>query len=49
VFPAIYLPIRWRAIWSLPKTFAVLGSIGGFGLIVLLVLALIGLAIKAKL
>lgn len=45
IFAAIYLPLRWRVIMSLPKSFKVLGLIGGFGLIGLLLLMGVGAVI----
>jgi hypothetical protein len=40
VFAAIYVPIRWRAIKALPNPCRTLGMIGGFGLIVMIVLSI---------
>lgn len=41
LYAMLYLPLRWRAIMSLPRGIKVLGLIGGFGLIVLLVVTIV--------
>lgn len=43
IFALFYVPIRWKVILALPKTYKVLGLIGGLGLIGLLALALFGM------
>ena len=40
VFAAIYVPLRWRQIKDLPRNIRLLGLIGGFGLIAILVICL---------
>lgn len=47
IFAAIYLPLRWRVIQSLPATIRNLGLIGGFGMMALAVLGLIGLLVSS--
>jgi hypothetical protein len=47
LFAVVYLPMRWRTLAKLPTAFAVLGFIGGIGLLVLL--ALFGATIAAGL
>jgi len=41
IYAAIYLPLRWRFILDLPQPHRSLGLIGGFGLILLLIIAII--------
>ncbi|MHC4718084.1 MAG: hypothetical protein ACYS5V_14015 [Planctomycetota bacterium] len=40
LFAAIYLPLRWRVIMSLPAGYRRLGLIGGFGLIGMMLLVI---------
>jgi hypothetical protein len=41
IFAAIYMPIRWRVIMSLPPGIRTMGLIGGFGCIVVAAVSLI--------
>lgn len=47
IFAVFYVPIRWRVILALPKTYRTLGLIGGLGLIGLLVLGLFALLVAS--
>ncbi len=40
IYAAIYLPLRWKTLMSLPQSFRVMGLIGGFGLIALIALSI---------
>ena len=45
LFAAVYLPLRWRYLKKLSPTFRTLGLIGGFGLIGMLILWVLGILI----
>lgn len=47
IFAAIYLPLRWRVIMSLPAAYKVLGLIGGFGLIAVMAFSLLSSVVLA--
>ncbi|HET6429484.1 MAG TPA: DUF4339 domain-containing protein [Phycisphaerae bacterium] len=47
VFAAIYLPLRWRVIMQLSPAVRTLGLIGGFGLIAVMLLGLVGWLVLA--
>jgi len=45
LFAAVYLPLRWQYLKKLSPTFRTLGLIGGFGLIGMLILWVLGILI----
>ena len=47
VYAALYLPLRWRVIRELSPTVRTLGLIGGFGLIGVLALTILGWVMMA--
>ncbi len=40
IYAAIYLPLRWKTLMSLPQSFLVMGLVGGVGLITLIAISI---------